>query len=137
MSVRRTARLAGALEAAALARFLFTTSPRASVARPLGTAPGNTAHPFTASDEAIGGQPACSSMNSPELDHIEQVIDGAPADQVAAIAYAAIVRIGQLGPDAGEALGAHVDEHAHGETHGAFERGMCFIEPHVAAQLPF
>lgn len=76
-------------------------------------------------------------MNSPELDHIEQIIDGAPAEQLAAITYAAIVRIGQLGPDAAAALGAHVDDHAHGPAHGAFERGMCFIEPHVAVELPF
>ncbi|NYT42293.1 hypothetical protein HZY97_16090 [Sphingomonas sp. R-74633] len=127
----------GLTNAAALAERPIAHLRRASVAEPLGIASGNASTPSAASVEAIGGQPASTSMHSPELDHIEQIIDGAAADQVAAIAYAAIVRIGQLGPGAGEALGAHVAAHAHGPAHGAFERGICFIEPHLAAELPF
>lgn len=48
----------GLTDAYALADKPISNPRRASVAKPLGKAPGNTAHPSAASDEAIGGQPS-------------------------------------------------------------------------------
>lgn len=80
---------------------------------------------------------ASGDMDEPQLRQVERQLETADAATAAAVAFAAIVRIGQLGSAAGAAFGTLAGRAQGSFLDVDFAEGCRQIEPWAGGDLPF